>query len=161
MQKPTNYLRSTKQILLSFNRNTTREYILSTSIFSPSRPPSFSQQTVWSVWFVQTEYCSLWFPGKLSTPQVARLCTFPLFWMAGPFRHLTHERSSSSSVCSVVALPSSEGSPDGEGKRLEVEVVLSLSMILSLLKLPSLLWGHDVSWVNSSVSVVNQGSSLN
>lgn len=47
--------------------------ILSTSIYSPSWPPSFSLQTVWSVWFVQTEYGSLCFPGKLSTPQVAYL----------------------------------------------------------------------------------------
>lgn len=107
---------------------------------------SFSQQTVWSVWFVQTECVSLCFPGKLSSPQVAYLSVLFIF-NGRPFRHWTHEPSSSCTLWSVVALSSSEGSLDGEGKRLEVEVVLSLSMILWLLKLLSLLWGQDVSWV--------------
>lgn len=54
---------------------------------------------------------------------------FSFIFNARPFRHWTHEPFSSCTLWSVVAL-SSEGSPDAEGKRLEVEVVLSLSMIL-------------------------------
>lgn len=69
---------------------------------------------------------------------------FSFIFNGRPFRHWTHEPSSSCTRRSVVALSSSEASPDGEGKRLEVEVVLSLSMIPWLLKRPSLLWGQDV-----------------
>lgn len=70
-------------------------------------------------------------------------CTFHLFLMAGP-SGIGLTRPLPLAHWSVAALSSSEGSPDGEGKRLEVEVVLSLSTILWLLRLPSLLWGQDV-----------------
>lgn len=100
---------------------------------------SFFQQTVWSVRIVQTEYGSVFSRQTFHSTGGTFQCTFHLFLMAGP---------SGSGVRSPLplALSSSEGSLDGEGKRLEVGVVLSLSTILRLPWILSLLWGQDVSW---------------
>lgn len=65
---------------------------------------------------------------------------FSFVFNGRPFRHWTRGPSSSHALRSLVASLFLWGdSPDGEGKRLEVEVVLSLNMILWLLKLLSVL----------------------
>lgn len=111
MQKPTNDLRSTKQILLSFNRNTTREYILSTSVFSPARPPSRVSSLLFSANCLIRLICSNRILHSVFSGQTfhstggASLCTFPLFLMAGPFRHWTHEHSLAQSALSLPSHP--------------------------------------------------------
>lgn len=86
-------------------------------------------------------------------------CTFHLFLMAGPSGFglrsplpLAHSGLSLHS-------PPLRLSPDGEGKQLEVEVILSLSMIL--LTADAAIIAPRAGCLMCSVPVVKQGSSLN